>query len=165
MLPDAAMLHSDPQEIHLGEVDVSSDSQRFTQAVAEAGSLAAEGRLERLEQALGLAGRGSYLEGASSEWASLRRAEIEQAVSDARLQTAEAAFSLGVYGRAQALLDLVLEDDAFREEAWRLRMRILDALGDGDGLVSCFLGCERALAQAGLTPSPGTRQLLVQLRR
>ncbi len=164
-LPEAAMVRSDAQEVRLGEVEVSSDSQRFAQTLNEAAGLADGLRLGRLEEALAIADRGAFLEGARSEWAATRRAELQQELTDARLQTAEAAFSLGAYGRARALLELVVDDDPFREEAWRLRMRILDALGDSDGLLACFLGCERALADAGLTPSPGTRRLLQQLRR
>lgn len=164
-LPESAMVHSDAQDVWLDEVEVSVDSQRFTQTLDEASGLAEGLRLGRLEEALAIADRGAFLEGARSEWAASRRTELQQTLTDARLQTAEAAFSLGAYGRARELLDLVLEDDPYREEAWRLRMRIFDAFGDSDGLLACFLGCERALAGAGLSPSPGTQRLLQQLRR
>jgi len=165
VLPDESTLGSDAQEVWLGAVDVSTDLQRYRQALAEAADLAGEARLERLESALVLAGRGHFLEGARSEWAAARRSELEATVADTRLAAAEAAFGLGAYARAQELIAGVLAEDQFREEAWRLQMKVADALGDGDGLLSSFLGCERALAAAGLSPSPGTRKLLAQLQR
>jgi hypothetical protein len=44
-------------------------------------------------------------------------------------------------------------------------MRIANALGDEDGVIQAFNGCERALAEPAATPSGGTRQLLQTLRR
>jgi hypothetical protein len=47
-----------------------------------------------------------------------------------------------------------------REGAWRLAMRVADALGDDQGVVRADNDCEQALADLGTTPSESTRQLL-----
>jgi hypothetical protein len=43
-------------------------------------------------------------------------------------------------------------------------MRIANAHGDTSAVLAAFLGCERALAELGATPSRGTRSLLDDLR-
>jgi DNA-binding SARP family transcriptional activator len=59
----------------------------------------------------------------------------------------------------------VVGDDPLREVAWRLLMRVFDALGDDTGVIRSYHDCERALTQLGTSPSPSTRQLLERLRR
>jgi hypothetical protein len=44
-------------------------------------------------------------------------------------------------------------------------MRAANALGDDDGVLTAFLGCEAALARIDASPSPSTRKLLRQLQR
>jgi DNA-binding SARP family transcriptional activator len=60
---------------------------------------------------------------------------------------------------------LVLSHDPYRESAWQLRMRVLNALGSSDALLATYRACEQALSDLGLTPSSGTQRLLEQLRR
>jgi DNA-binding SARP family transcriptional activator len=50
--------------------------------------------------------------------------------------------------------------DPFCEVAWRVWMRAANALGDDDGVLTAFQGCETALAQIDATPSPSTRKQL-----
>lgn len=69
------------------------------------------------------------------------------------------------YGDAARLCDEATAIDPLREVAWRVRMRAANALGDDDGVLAAFLGCEAALARIDASPSPSTRKLLRQLRR
>jgi DNA-binding SARP family transcriptional activator len=69
-----------------------------------------------------------------------------------------AVFAAGFLGQA-------LEVEPLREAAWRLKMRIANALGDEDRVIRCYHDCERAFASIGATPAPSTRELLTLLRR
>jgi DNA-binding SARP family transcriptional activator/tetratricopeptide (TPR) repeat protein len=165
VLPDPGLLFTEGDDVWLEGADVSSDSQRLVYALAAAGELPGDQQRETLRDALAIADRGSFLEGVSSEWALLRRRELDDLVTDARLLAAEAAIEAGDYRHADELALLVLGSDPYRESAWHLRMRVLNALGRADALVATYRACEQALAEAGLTPAPATRRLLDQLRR
>ncbi|WP_327342252.1 BTAD domain-containing putative transcriptional regulator [Streptomyces europaeiscabiei] len=69
------------------------------------------------------------------------------------------------YGDAVRLCEQATAIDPLREVARRVRMRRANALGDDDGVLTAFQGCETALPQIDATPSPSTRKLLKQLRR
>jgi len=165
VLPDPGPLHNDGDEVWLQSGEFSSDSQRLVYALAAAGELPGDQQLETLRDALRIAERGAFLDGVTSEWAVLRRRELEELVTDARLLAAEAAISAGDYRQADEMALLVLSSDPYRESAWQVRMRVLNALGRSDALLATYRACEEALAEAGLAPSPGTRRLLDQLRR
>ena len=112
-----------------------------------------------------LVDRGEYLPGVRSEWAEQRRRELTELATDARHEAGELAFAAGRHRDAQRFCDRVLEDDPYREGAWRLRMRIANALGDDDGVVRAYQACQRALSELGASPSATTRELLQHLRR
>lgn len=57
-----------------------------------------------------------------------------------------------------------LAADPFKESAWRLAMRIANALGDEDRVIATFRRCRAALNELDLEPSDATQQLLDQLR-
>jgi DNA-binding SARP family transcriptional activator len=59
----------------------------------------------------------------------------------------------------------VLGADASREAAWRLLMRLANALGDQDRVIRAYRACEQALAAVGARPAASTRELLEHLRR
>ncbi|MEU9917353.1 bacterial transcriptional activator domain-containing protein [Streptomyces sp. NPDC051001] len=81
------------------------------------------------------------------------------------LAPADLALQLHQYGDAVRLCERLTAIDPFREVAWRVWMRAANALGDDDGVLTAFQGCETALAQIGATPSPSTRKVLKQLQR
>ncbi|WP_260502553.1 BTAD domain-containing putative transcriptional regulator [Rhodococcus aetherivorans] len=58
-----------------------------------------------------------------------------------------------------------MTEDPFRESMWRLKMRLADATGDTDRIITAYRACERALAQLGTRPAVSTRRLLDDLRR
>jgi DNA-binding SARP family transcriptional activator len=80
-------------------------------------------------------------------------------------EAAAAALAAARYDEANRLTEAVLRADPLREAAWRLAMRIANALGDEDGVIAGFRACERALAEIGTVPAASTRQLLESLRR
>ncbi len=165
VLPDEDMLHNDGDEVRLAPGEFSSDSQRLVYALAAASELPGDQQLDTLREALRIAEHGAFLEGVASEWATLRRRELDELVTDARLLAAEAAIGAGDYRQADEMALLVLSSDPYRESAWQVRMRVLNALGRADALLATYRACEQTLAQVGLTASPGTRRLLEQLRR
>jgi DNA-binding SARP family transcriptional activator len=144
---------------------VTTESVRFRSMLAEAARLQGEERLTGTIDALTIYDRGEYLPGARSGWADHRRQELAALATDARHEAAELALAADRLDDAERLAGDVLRADPFREAAWRVTMRVADALGDGDRVIRAYQGCERALAQLGTTPAPSTRQLLERLRR
>ena len=165
-LPDRAGLEVDDGAVRFtGDVNVTSESVRLEQRLAEAARLEDAERLEATRDALDEYGRGPYLPRIRAPWVDERRSFLEQLATDARYEAAELAFGLGDIERSAELTDTVLADDPYREAAWRLRMRLASALGNEDRVIDAFHGCERALGELGAAPSTATRQLLDALRR
>jgi DNA-binding SARP family transcriptional activator len=165
VLPGDDMLHNEGDEVRLAPGEFSSDSQCLVYELSSAGELPGDQQLGTLRDALALAERGAFLEGVASDWATARRRELDELVTDARMLAAEAAVGAGDYREADEMALLVLNSDPYRESAWQVRMRVLNALGRADALLATYRACERTLAEAGLTASPATRRLLEQLRR
>jgi DNA-binding SARP family transcriptional activator len=162
--PDAVI--AEGGDIRLGDnVAVAGESTRLEVMLAEAARLQGADRLEATLTALAIADQGEYLPDAATRWAERRREALASAVTDARLDAAELAFAAGRYDDADRLAGQVLDAERFREAAWRLRMRLADALGAGDSVIRAYHACERALAELGTTPSRTTRELLERLRR
>jgi DNA-binding SARP family transcriptional activator len=153
-------------QLRLGDaVTVAGESTRLEVLLAEAARLQGADRLDATLAALAIADRGEFLPGVHTRWADARRESLASLLADARLDAAELAFAAGRFDEADRLAGRVLEAEPFRETAWRLRMRLADALGAGDSVIRAYQGCERALAQVGTTPSRTTRELLERLRR
>jgi DNA-binding SARP family transcriptional activator len=165
-LPGRSGLEVDAHTVRLADgIVVTSDSVRFEQRLAEASGLQGAARLRATLAALRIVDGGDYLPRVRAVWVDERRQSLEQQATDARYEAAELAFSLGDIERAQMLADQVLEVDRFRESAWRLKMRLANALGHEDHVIGAFRGCEEALAELGAAPSTATRRLLDALRR
>jgi DNA-binding SARP family transcriptional activator len=162
--PDAVI--AEDGDIRLGDsVAVAGESTRLEVMLAEAARLQGADRLDATLAALAIADQGDFLPDASTQWAERRREALGSAVTDARLDAAELAFAAGRYDDAERLAGQVLDAEPYREAGWRLRMRLADALGAGDGVIRAYHACERALAELGTTPSRTTRELLERLRR
>jgi DNA-binding SARP family transcriptional activator len=165
VLSDVDLLHTEGDDVWLEPDEFSSESQRVAYLLAAAGELPGDQQLPALREALALAEGGAFMEGLSSEWATFRRRELADLITDARLLAAEVAVGAGAYREAGEMATLVLSHDPYRESAWQLRMRVLNALGSSDALLATYRACEQALSDLGLTPSSGTQRLLEQLRR
>jgi DNA-binding SARP family transcriptional activator len=165
-LPQDSGLVVEQGYVRLGDdIRAVSESTRFEAQIAEAARLRGDDRIAGTRAALALIERGEYLPGVRSEWAEQRRRELAELATDARREAGELAFAAGRHGEAQQYNDRVLQDDPYREGAWRLRMRIANALGDDDGVVRAYQACQRALSELGAEPSATTRELLQRLRR
>lgn len=140
-------------------------SGRLQARLAEAARMRDEQRLEATIEALTLADRGVYLEGFDGEWVREGRRQLADTIASARHAAAELAVEAGRLVVAQGLISDALRDEPYREATWRLRMRVANALGDYDGVLTAFTDCERALAGVGATASSSTRVLLQSLRR
>ncbi|MHA6794307.1 BTAD domain-containing putative transcriptional regulator [Pseudonocardia bannensis] len=165
-VPD--VLRSDPAAGRVGlgaGVRVTTESERLSALLRQAASLRGQDRLRTLLQALEIADRGEYLPGVLSSWAEERRQHLASVVQEARHDAAEIAFATGHYRQAARLVGDVLRADPFRESAWRLEMRIADALGNQDRVIAAYRACERALNELGTQPTPTTVRLLQDLRR
>jgi DNA-binding SARP family transcriptional activator len=149
----------------LTDEHLTSDSIRFRSEAQQALHVQGRARLDALVHALEVVERGEYLPGARSLWADERREQLREAANDARLAAADAAFALGELEQAEDQVHRVLRDDAYRESAWRLSMRIAGALGHDDRVIARFRSCQAALAELATEPALSTRQLLEQLRR
>lgn len=112
-----------------------------------------------------IAEHGEFLANVESRWTDQRREELLHIATEARYEAAELAFELGMLAQADNLSRQVLDAEPLRESGWRLTMKIANALGDEDGIITAYQGCERALAAVATTPSGSTRQLLETLRR
>ncbi|MGH3631386.1 MAG: bacterial transcriptional activator domain-containing protein, partial [Sciscionella sp.] len=108
---------------------------------------------------------GEYLPGITSAWVDAERQRYTALGTDLRLQAAELTFANGDFRRAADLVQPVLDEDPYREAAWRLSMRLADATGDPDGVIAAFRSCEDALRELGICPSETTRRLVTDLRR
>jgi DNA-binding SARP family transcriptional activator len=165
-LPDEVPLVSDGRRVSLTDsVSVTSSSARLEALLAEAARLQGEERLDATLRALELAERGEYLAGLSSPWVEERRERLARLLADARQEAAEIAFTAGHYPEARRLVAATLEHDPFREAAHRLEMRIANAIGDEDRVITAYRRCESKLGELGIVPSPTTRRLLETLRR
>jgi DNA-binding SARP family transcriptional activator len=166
VLPAPDPVVSENGHVQLAEgLHLTTASQRFERELAEAARLRGEERLEATLAALRAPERGEYLAGVDSAWAEQRRRHLADLEAAARYEAAELAFSTGRLDEAQRLAHEVLRAEPYREGAWRLTMRIANALGDDHGVLVAFRSCQEALGPLGIEPSHGTRQLLDRLRR
>lgn len=164
VLPADVPLTVDAGRVRFGPGAVpASESTRFEDLFTEAAALRDEDRLAGLRRALEIAERGEYLPGIRSEWAEHRRSQLAQRAADARFEAAETAFALARLDDAEQLLAAVLRADPLREPAWRLAMRLADAVGDENRVLTTYRQCEAALGEIDAAPSAATRRLLASL--
>ncbi|MGX1474480.1 UNVERIFIED_CONTAM: DNA-binding SARP family transcriptional activator [Streptomyces canus] len=100
---------------------------------------------------------GDYLPDRTAQWVAERRRELSRQTADALSSAAEPALRLHQYGDTVRLCEQAIAIDPLRGVAWRVRMCAANVLGDDDGVLTAFQGCETALPQIDATPSPSTR--------
>jgi DNA-binding SARP family transcriptional activator len=166
VLPSDGAVVVEGGRVRVGDdVLVTSESTVLESRLTEAARLQGEERLASTLDALDVFDRGEYLPGSHLRWVDDRREHLVELATDARYEAADLAFAAGRLDRADGLAAEVLRIDPFREAAWRLTMRVANALGDHDGVIRAYQRCESALAQIGTEPAPSTRELLERLRR
>jgi DNA-binding SARP family transcriptional activator len=164
-LPDDAPLIVTATEVRWDGEGLTTESiewqSRLQQVISLQGRERVDGALRALEPFEG----SDYMPSMTSEWVALRREELRGVANDVRCAAAESAFEVGDYHAAESLVRRVLDEDPFRESAWRLLMRVAAALGHGDRVIAHFRNLERALDSVHAKPADSTRRLLEQLRR
>jgi len=166
VLPDEGSLVVEGGRVSMRDgVLVTGESTTLESRLAEAARLQGEERLAATLDALEISDRGEYLPGSHVRWVDDRRERLIELATDARYEAAELSFAAGILDGADRLAAEVLRVDPFREAAWRLTMRVANALGDHDAVIRAYQRCEATLTQIGAKPAPSTRELLERLRR
>jgi two-component SAPR family response regulator len=167
LLPaDALSVSGDDGRVELSpDIVLASESVQVEQELAAAARLRDSELVTATEDALQPLARGEYFAGVGSVWVDERRHQLAELATAARAAAAEAAFVADRYPDAQRLAEAVLAADPLREAMWRTLMRVRNAVGDYDGVVTTFAQCQRALRAAEIAPAAATRALVDQLRR
>ncbi|MET8412513.1 BTAD domain-containing putative transcriptional regulator [Streptomyces sp. NPDC005195] len=139
-------------------------AQRVVDIVAQAGRQDGEVRLRTLLHALSRAERGVFLATGSDTWVVERRAVLTEVLSSARVDAAKLAYRLNRFREAKGLVDHVLRDDPYREQAWQLAIRLEYASGSDDAVLSLFQRYVARMRELGVAPSDEVRRLVTQLR-
>jgi DNA-binding SARP family transcriptional activator len=140
-------------------------TQRAVDLIAQAGRQDGEIRLQTLSQALSIAERGPYLATVSGDWVAERRVILADTFMSARVAAAKLAYQMNRYREAKGLVDHVLREDPYREQAWQLAIRLAHASGSDDAVLALYQRYVARMRELGVPPSDEVRRLVVQLRR
>jgi DNA-binding SARP family transcriptional activator len=166
VLPDGVSLMQEGDTYQVSPASaVDSSSARFQRLLAEAGRQDGEDRLDTLLSALSVVDAGPYFASTSTFWLDSRRAELDAAVAQARIDAATVALRLGRIRETRRLAGAVLEQDPHREQAWRLALNAAEAAGADDELLDLYRGYVQAMTELGVRPSADIRHLVERLRR
>ena len=165
VLPASAGLTITRDELQIaGIAAVTADSLRFERLLAQANRQGGEERLASLQRALEAVHEGGYLPEVESDWARERRQLLDDAIHDARVATAELLFQHGRYKDASRIVGDAVKNNPYSERAWRLRIKVADAVGDDDRMLDAYRRCCTHLSEIGLGPSAETVGLVERLR-
>lgn len=165
VIPDELRVDSADGRFFLRGAAVECESARFEERITGAARFRGRERLDVLANALAGFDRGPLLPGFESRWVEERRRYLGEVEVEARLDVARIHLELGEYEAARTAADLVVANDPYREDGWRLMMRLAAALGDSDHVLAEYRRCESALESLGTSPTATTRNLLETLRR
>ncbi|MFD8999547.1 BTAD domain-containing putative transcriptional regulator [Streptomyces sp. NPDC059582] len=166
VLPEGLSLLQDGDVYRLTPASaVVSASGTLQRLLAEAARQDGEHRWDTLQRALAIAERGAYFDSLSTDWLDTRRAELDAALLQARVDAATVALRLGRVGEVRRLARVVLDGDPYREQAWRLALCAAEAVGADDELLDLYRGYLRAMKELGVPPSADLRRLVDRLRR
>ncbi|WP_246586026.1 BTAD domain-containing putative transcriptional regulator [Streptomyces yatensis] len=143
----------------------TGSAQRAVDIVAQAGRQDGEVRLQTLLHALGSADRGAFLATVSGSWVAERRVALTEILLPARVDAAKLAYRLNRLREARGLVDHVLRDDPYREQAWQLAIQIEHASGNDDAVLALYQRYVARMSELGVAPSDEVRRLVTQLRR
>jgi DNA-binding SARP family transcriptional activator len=145
----------------LVETDMTLLEARLAGASAQVG----QRRLEATHAVVREHADAHYLDGVDCAWVAERRQQLTAMLVEARIETAVAALETSRFDVAESVLSAVVDEQPYREQAWRLLMRVAAAQGRDDHVVELYRRCESALAPLGLAPARSTRLLVEGLRR
>lgn len=166
VLPDGLELLREADTFVLnGAAGVETDTMLLQARIVTALALIGEPKLNAISSVVEEYRGCEYMSGIDCSWVTTRRSELASRLLDAQVEAAIAAFELSRLELAAAFLAGVLHEDSFREQAWRLLMRVRAAQGLEDRVIDTYRRCESALGTVGLEPSPSTRLLVAGLRR
>ncbi|MGI5142844.1 MULTISPECIES: BTAD domain-containing putative transcriptional regulator [unclassified Streptomyces] len=140
-------------------------AQRAVDIVAQAGRQDGEVRLQTLLHALRGAERGTFLATMSGKWVAERRVALTGILLSARVDAAKLAYRLNRLREAKGLVDYVLRDDPYREQAWQLAIQLEYASGSDDEALALYRRYVARMRELGVAPSDEVRRLVAQLRR
>ncbi|MFI9610538.1 BTAD domain-containing putative transcriptional regulator [Streptomyces sp. NPDC052023] len=143
----------------------AGSAQRAVDTVAQAGRQDGEIRLRTLLQALAGAERGPFLATVSGNWAAERRVAVSEVLLSARVDAARLAHRLNRLREAKDLVDRVLRDDPYREQAWQLAIQLESAGGGEDTVPALYHRYVSRMRELGVAPSAEVRRLVTRLRR
>ena len=132
--------------------------------LAQVGRETGEMRLRTLAAALELADHGALVTAADTVAASELRADLAGAVAEARREYARLLLATGRATEAVAAARAAVTAEPLREDGWCLLMRAAAAADGHAAAVPVYAECAASLAEIGLEPSSGTRDLLRRLR-
>jgi two-component SAPR family response regulator len=147
-----------------GVVSITSDSAQFESLLLEANRLQGDDKLQLLARALALFDKGEYLSRIDSSWADDRRSSLSEKAVTAGLAGAAICFEEQRYQQAKQMAEAALIRDPYSERAWRMMMRVSNAIGDADAVTSSYRHCAATLAEGNLVPSSATNELFLLLR-
>ncbi|MGW7621648.1 BTAD domain-containing putative transcriptional regulator [Streptomyces antimycoticus] len=166
VLPEDLMPQQDGDRLYLAHPDlVCGTAQVVLDSLVQADHQDGEIRLRTIIEALGRADRGPYLAPLSSIWVEQRRSEIGERVTSGRIEAAKLAFKLSRYREARQLVDDVLKDSPYREQAWQLALSLAHASGGDDSVLAVYQRYTATMREFGVAPSTEVRRLVTQLRR
>ncbi|WP_240634173.1 MULTISPECIES: BTAD domain-containing putative transcriptional regulator [Streptomyces] len=166
VLPDGLGPSQDGDVIQLvGPALAMGSAQQSVDLVAQAGRQDGETRLQTLLRALSSAEKGPYLATVSGEWVAERRAVLAETFLSARVDAAKLAYRMNRYREAKGLVDRVLREDPYREQAWQLAIRLAHASGSDDAVLALYQRYVARMRELGVPPSDEVRRLVMQLRR
>ncbi|MER5688840.1 BTAD domain-containing putative transcriptional regulator [Streptomyces sp. NPDC002205] len=149
----------------VGPALAMGSAQRAVDLVAQAGRQDGEIRLQTLSHALSSAERGPYLATVSGAWVAERRAVLAETFLSARVDGAKLAYRMNRYRQAKGLVDYVLREDPYREQAWRLAIQLAHASGSDDAVLALYQRYVVRMRELGVPPSVEVRRLVTQLRQ
>ena len=132
--------------------------------LAQVGRETGDMRLRTLAAALELADHGALVTAADTVAASELRADLAGAVAEARREYARLLLATGRATEAVATARAAVTAEPLREDGWCLLMRAAAAADGHAAAVPVYAECAASLAEIGLEPSTGTRDLLRRLR-
>jgi DNA-binding SARP family transcriptional activator len=140
-------------------------AQRVVDLVVQAGRQDGEVRLQTLSQALAGVERGPYLAPFSGEWVEERRATLGEIFLSARVDAARLAYRMNRYREAKDLVDFVLLEDPYREQAWQLAIQLAHASGCDDTVLILYQRYVARMRDLGVAPSDEIHRLVTDLRK
>ena len=151
-LPDQRVLWVDSEEFQ----QTLERAERLGRASAEA--------LPLLEEAITLAGRGTFLEGEDGKWVAEKRATRDLERYRGRIWLAESYVQQGRPGQAETVLTTMLDDDPFDEDVLCRLMNVLCGQGMTHQALLLYQRIYDFFVQEQMELSEATKTLAIQLR-